>query len=67
MDGKEIMQIFENYEKSFGEWLYSAWDFESVDWIALAQEAEKCIQQNTAMTDKTKAKFFDQLEQGKVY
>ena len=67
MDKKKMMRIFEAYEETFGEWLYSAWDFELVDWIGLAREAEKCIQRNKPMTEETKNKFFEQFDEGKVY
>lgn len=62
-----MMQVFKDYEKKFGVWLYSAWDFDSVDWEGLAAEAEKSIQNGHPMTDDVKYTYFDQLEDGKIY
>ena len=66
MNEKEMMQVFEEYEKTFGEWLYSAWDFDIVDWVGLAKVAEKCIQQNEPMTDEIKSKYIH-LDDDKIY
>ena len=67
MDNEKMMQIFEDYEAKFGVWLYSAWDFDSVDWKGLAKEAEKCIQDGNPMTDEVTEKFLKQLDDGKIY
>lgn len=67
MDNKKMMRIFEDYESRFGEWLYSAWDFDSVNWKGLAEEAERCIHEGKPMTDEIKEKYFGQLEDDKIY
>lgn len=67
MNEKEMIEIFEEYEKNFNVWLYSAWNFDSVDWIGLAEEAKRCIQNNSPMTEETKMRYFEQLENGKIY
>lgn len=66
-DTKHMMEVFTEYEKKFGEWLYSAWDFDSVDWDGLVQAAEKSIQDNKPMSDEEKQKFFGEYEDDKVY
>ena len=62
-----FMKVFSDYEKKFGENLFSAWDFEDVDWLGLSKEAEQCIKSNSPITDEQKAKFYGQLNEGKVY
>ena len=49
-----FMNVFSKYEKKFGDNLYSAWDFDSVDWIGLAKEAESCISHNQKLTEEQK-------------
>ena len=67
MTNKRIMEIFKEYEDKFGEWLYTAWNFDSVDWQGLAAEAEKCIKQNTPMKDKVKQSYLEHFDSDKVY
>lgn len=66
-DTKHMMDVFTEYEKKFGEWLYSAWDFNSVDWDGLAELAEKSIENGKPLTDEQKNQFFETFEDGKVY
>lgn len=62
-----IMGTFEAYEKKFGEWLYKAWDFSTVDWLGLAKAANTCVISNTPLTDEQRKKFFGEFDEGKVY
>lgn len=67
MNEERMIEIFSEYEKKFGIWLYSAWDFDSVDWEGLIKEAEKCVQNNMPMTEETRMQYFEQMENGKIY
>lgn len=66
-DTKHMMDVFTEYEKKFGEWLYSAWDFNSVDWDGSTELAEKSIESGKPLTDEQKNQFFETFEDGKVY
>ena len=67
MDSKQIIDIFKRYEEKFGEWLYTAWDFSSVDWQGLATEAEKCIKQNKPLSEQTRQRFAEHFDKDKLY
>lgn len=62
-----IMDTFKEYEKQFGEWLYTAWDFNAVDWPAFAEEAKKSIDANQPLTDKQKKRYRETFQDGAVY
>ena len=62
-----FITVFDKYEEKFGENLFSAWDFDSVDWKGLAKEAEKCIKSNIKLTDDQKEKYYGTLKDKAVY
>ena len=62
-----FITVFDEYEKRFGENLFGAWDFDSVDWVGLAKEAENCIKSNIKLTDDQKEKYYGTLKDKVVY
>lgn len=65
---KKMWDTFKSYEAAFGVWLYCAWDFESVDWLGLAEAAEQSIKNKSPLTDEQISVYHGgKFEEGKVY
>ena len=60
-------EIFDAYEEKFDEQLFSAWNFEAVNWKGLAKAAEEALKTGKPLSDEQKKKFYGELEEGKIY
>ena len=62
-----MIEVFTEYENKFNEWLYSAWNFDFVDWDGLVEAAEESINKNKLLSDEQKRKFYGDFTEDVVY
>lgn len=62
-----IMEIFNEYERRFGENLCVAWDYDAVDWLEYSKIVKKCLDNDVPISEEQKNLFIEHFKPGLIY